>query len=728
MDMHERRYAHNSNPNPTSQMPKLHIVVGVLFACLVLLDNAEPLNAQHPQIVPAPKSIVSTKDAVGITLGDKITTNIPADKPLIREHMRAFEKALVLGVGSALEIKTGSTDAILQIKLDENLFLEEYQISIRDQRIRVKASSIKGISHATATLLQLIAQSERKTIAAMEIRDKPDCPYRSFMIDVGRNAHGLGCLKETVDLLWFYKVDSFHLHLTDDQRFAFPSKAFPKLATERGKITWKEFESLEKYARARGVTLIPELDVPGHSTILRRVYPEVFGKTTADLAKQTESRAAIKTLLDEMIELFPSSPYIHIGGDEAGGVSEEVQRDFINELHAHLKSNGKKTVVWEGPRLGEGENKVNPEVIHINWRTINFPADKMLEAGYPVVNAAWDPLYLVDHYPRNNFTMASPEYIYRNLDQFRFAHFNPGIPTFAKPVIVEPNDAVIGFCMPWWEGREENYFPLIVPRLIPMADVGWNAKQKKDFSSFDQRSISSEAIRLNAFYPVTIAASPMALEREGVFHKQTTIQLTSSLEGDIHFTLDGSEPTVESSRYTESFSLSKTTNVRAALFFAGGKQVDHGTRKTFVHVDPVKNLALGKSVTTNVTSGPIRSPARLTDGGTGTLDYFLGYPAEPEPILVTIDLGSDTPINRIVTHSFTNGSAFESYEVLVSKDGQDFTKVADRTKKPEKATSTAVHHFEKSDVRYIRISTNGCKGYVFDSFSKLIEIQAFLIE
>lgn len=291
--------------------------------------------------------------------------------------------------------------------------------------------------------------------------------------------------------------------------------------TEQDKITWEEFEDLEAYAHVRGVTIIPELEVPGHSSILSRIYPDVFGESPTDLARMTSSRAAITALLDEMIQLFPSSPYVHIGGDEAYGVPVDLQRDLINELHDHLKAKGRRTLVWEGPDLGTGANKVNEEVIHLNWRTINFPADQMLKAGYTVVNAAWDPLYIVDHYPRNNFTMTSPQYIYEELELCRFRHFNPAMRTFREPVRVNPHDRLIGFCMPWWEGREENFFPMIVPRLIPMAEVAWNLPRRRDYMDFNRRAITTEAIRSQCFYPVSISASPMALDREGVFHEQT---------------------------------------------------------------------------------------------------------------------------------------------------------------------------------------------------------------
>lgn len=675
-------------------------------------------------LVPEPQSLKLLTDKSGFELGEKFTVKLPPDAPLLESHFGALGQALQLSSNCQLELVNEATasGAHCVVSLDPDMSLEEYQLTVHPKQIHIRASDVKGVSHATATLLQLLGSQNGK-IPAVEINDRPDCSYRSFMIDLGRNPHSLECLMETVDLLWFYKVDSFHLHLTDDQRFAFPSKAFPKLASERGKITWEEFAKLEQYAHARGVTLIPELEVPGHSALLCRTYPEVFGKNSTEVAQLPSSRAAIKVLLDEMIELFPSSPYVHVGGDEAFGVPEDQQRDLINELHAYLKQKGRKTLVWEGPRLGTGGNKVNEEVIHINWRTINFPADKMLAAGYPVVNAAWDPLYLVDHYPRNNFTMASPEHIYETLDLYRFKHFNPGIPSFSKPIVVKPNEQVIGFCMPWWEGREENYFPMVVPRTIPMAAVAWKRPTSRDYLVFGQQTDAAEEVRQRGFYPVTIEASPLVLAEEGVFHDQTTITLTSSGGGAIHYTLDGSKPTQQSPRYEQAIAISDSLTLRAAAF-VDDQQVAHGSRKKLVHLNPVENLALGKPVTTTVPSGPPFSAARLTDGGTGQLDYFLGYPTEPEPILITIDLQQVVPINQVVVHSFAN-NCYESYEVLVSPDGEHFEKVASRVEKPEELTSEAVHDFAEQPTRYVRIATHGCKNYVFDSFSKLTEIQVF---
>lgn len=700
-------------------------IVSVLILALSLPAFCHSVLASHrPLLVPQPKDVSLDENSPGCKLGRTIQVFLAAKEPQLKQHFKALSEFALPSIQFEFLAVEDQENAQIRVEIEPRFDAEEYRLKIAEDRVEISASTIKGVAHATATLTQLIG-AHRIKLPALAIHDAPSCNYRSFMIDLGRNLHSLECLKETVDLLWYYKLDSLHLHLTDDQRFAFPSKAFPNLPTEEGAISWEEFAELERYARIRGITLIPELEVPGHSALLCRTYPEVFGKNSTDVARLPSSRAAIKVLLGEMIELFPSSPYIHVGGDEAFGVPEDLQRDLINELHDYLKQRGKKTIVWEGPRLGLGENKVDEDVIHMNWRTMNFPADEMLKAGYPVVNAAWDPLYIVDHYPRNNFTMASPAHIYKTLDLFRFKHFNPGIRTFASPIKVEPTDQILGFCMPWWEGREENFFPLITPRVIPMAEVAWSNPKSRDFADFDRRAATCERIRRRAFYPVAIKASPIVLEQEGVFHGKTTFTLSSQAEGEIRYTLDGSEPTKDSALFKGPFTLDRSAIVRAASFLNGAK-LGHGSRRTLTRVFPQENLALGKPVTTSATSGSPFSVERLTDGGTGNLDYYLGYPAEPEPIDLTIDLGKAMPINRVVTHAFFNQSNFESYQILVSQDGEQFTPVANRLQKPEHLSASAEHDFPETEARYVRISTHGCKGNVFDSFSRLTEIQVFL--
>jgi hexosaminidase len=624
-----------------------------LTAILILILQTTSF-AQLPALLPNPAE-ADFESGKSFSLPERITVESTGEE-LWDEHLNVFSNCLKQLSLDQHQIKwkdRGEAKPILMVTKSNKLASEAYTLEVTADLILIEASSIKGLAHATASLIQLVGENS-KAIPSVRIADQPAVPYRNLLIDMGRNPHSVELLKETIDFAWFYKLDSLHLHLTDDQRFAFPSTAFPKLWD--GLITLEQFKELEAYAVVRGVTLIPELEVPGHSTKLRNTYPEVFGKSPTDLAVSEEALTGIKTLIDEMLDVFSSSPWMHIGGDEAYGVPEELQRDLINKLHAYLKSKGKQTIVWEGTRPGEGDNRVNKEVIHINWRTINYPADQMLNNGHRVINAAWDPLYIVDHYPRTNFTMTSPQHIFENLKLTRFKHVNPGIPTFAKPIEVDPTDQLIGYCMCWWEGREENFASQVFPRLIPVADVAWNPVEQREFKEFHARCLKTEAVRTAAFNPKQSGA----------------IRSNIALPSD------------------------------------------------------TKNLASRKPVTSSATSGSPFSTERVTDGDKENLGFYLGYPAtSQQPIAITIDLQRPEIVGRVTVHAYTISGSFEKYTLQVSRDGKSYVDVGSRLDKPEKPQAMVEHKFEPQELQFIRILSHGNRGYVFDSFSKIVEVEAF---
>ncbi|MCM2373018.1 family 20 glycosylhydrolase [Aporhodopirellula aestuarii] len=688
------------------------------FVIAALLTGPTALGQNLPLVPPPHESAVVANKTMPVP--QVITVSVPSDSSW-KGHLEIFGEAIQRMTKGQHRLAFSDTgDAALVVNRHSDLADEAYSLVTNIDQIQIATSSLRGLAHATATLLQLVGAYDTGELPQLSINDSPTLSYRNFMVDMGRNPHSVELLKETIDLLWFYKVDSMQLHLTDDQRFAFPSTAFPKLWD--GLITVEQFKNLEAYAVARGVTIIPELEVPGHSEKLRGIYPEVFGKTGTDLVKSDTALEGLQTLLDEIVEVFPSSPYIHIGGDEAFGVPEDLQRDLINKLNAYLKTKGKQTLVWEGPRPGNGDNKVDTDVIHINWRTINYPADQMLEDGYQVINATWDPLYLVDHFPRTNYTMTSPQHIYETLSITRFKHMNPWIRTYNEPIEVEPSERLIGFCMPWWEGREKNYFAQVVPRLIPFAEVAWNHDIERDFDEFSPRTQKTETARMAAFYPVTIKAANLVVPEDGVFHNETDISLHADGDVEIRYTLDGSNPRITSTLYSHPLSLAKSVTVRATAF-VDGKQMGHGSRANFTAVAPTDNLALGKPVETSASSGPPFSIGRITDGGTDNLDFYLGYPAIPDPITMTIDLGTVQSVSSITVVAYTVSGSYEKYTVEVSADGKTFDEVGSRLEKPKQPTPSVDHPFPARDIRYVRVISHGNLGHVFDAFSKIVEVQ-----
>ena len=676
-------------------------------------------------VVPAPHSVNHQQGSFRIVDDTEIVIR-ESDSDHLREHAVVLSEAIRRLWNVRVPVRVGGEegqvgDILLELRDFEDSRPEgAYHMSVADSVV-IRGADLHGVANGTATLLQLMGNADNETLARVEINDYPDASFRVFLADIARYRHSLQSLKQAVDWMWLYKINYLQLHMTDDQRFTFPSTAFPKLNEKTPDFTREELRELDHYAAARGVRIIPELEVPGHSGMMRGQHPEVFGQTPTELATLDSARAGIKTLLDEIIDVFQTATYIHIGCDEAYGVPHDAQRDLVNELHEYLESKGKKTIVWEGPHLGVGDNKVSTEVVHMAWRLVEFPPDQMLEAGYTVINASWDPLYIVDHYPRNNFTMAAPEQVY-GVDRYTFKHFNPELSAYQKIEVPRDSD-VIGFCLPWWEGREENFLIICPPRIAAMSARAWNPSFEIAYKDFAQRDSVAWRTIQRISTPVVIEADNLVIKTAGVFHTETFVSLQSDIDGDIYFTLDGKDPTTASSRYSQPFKITESHRIRAAIY-SGDSRIGQISDRTFTCVHPIDNLALGKPVTSSVPSGPYFCVERLTDGGIDPLQFYVGYPTVPEPARIIVDLQAPTTMNQIIVYENATNRSYEDYTVSVSLDGVTFLQIGESTKEP-KPGGKATYDFDAVEVRYIRVTTKGHKRWVFESFTRLIEIQAF---
>ena len=613
-----------------------------MTACLAL---AGTVAAQLP-VVPQPRQMVRADGSVAIrrVTGNSIETSSQGS---------AFASALQLA-GARLQQKSSAPGRVSFRYQADAGGAEWYRIAPDDAGLVVTAAAPQGAARAAATLLQLAEIVDGvATFPRVTITDEPAMPFRCFMVDMGRNPHGPAVLRQIVDACWFYKVNYLQLHLSDDQLFSWPSRVYPKLFDERSGWSWQDFVDLEQYARARGVAIIPEIDVPAHSTILRQRYPEVFGKSPKDLATLPSATEGMKALLAELMQVFASSPYVHIGGDEAYGVPEDDQRDFVNRLARFVKQRGRRPMAWEGPRLGEGKHKVDTDVLHVNWRTVDFPAQQMLDAGYQVVNAAWDPMYIVDHYPRTMFTAVPVKRCYQ-WDLQEFKHVNHGMPTFAEPHRTRTRDGIVGFMMPWWEGRQENVAKLCVPRFAAVAATAWNPDGERDFDGFQERQ-RSLLPRCAAVARTDLGRTPFA------------------------------DPATQRDNYA----------YRAKVTASAG------------------------------TSQPVFGPDRLTNGIPDRFDHFLGYPTQPQPLEITLELRVPASVGRVVVHERAVGQSHEIYDLHVSVDGSSWQQVGTSGKGTRGEQSFVEHRFEPRTVRYVRIVTQGCHGLTFPSFSRLCEVEAF---
>ncbi len=468
------------------------------------------------RLIPMPKKCV--------TLGNKaqiIPYAIFTEREDWQKHTVAFSDTFSRGHGRSLTIgERGGIELIYDRCSSDNA----YRL-VSDGALKIYASTSEGICYGLASALQLSEPTDAGIkLPALEIEDYPDKDYRSVMVDLGREWHPFGKLLKFVDLCFFYKVKYLNLHFADNKLYTLPSNAFPKLCVDGKYYTEAEIEYLREYANARGVVLIPEFECPGHAPVLNTYYPEVFadrsegeggvfynesGEVISNKALLCASRESavegVKTLLNEIAELFPEAPYIHIGGDEANitlwdqcsdcteymnnnGIDDVygLYSDYVARIARHVLSLGKTPIVWEGfPE--KGADKIPPETIVISWENHYQTTYQLLDGGFKLINASWKPLYIVpaNTSPEPRFNWGAKE-IY-DWSVYNWQHWWEQSVAFHSPINVEPTDQVIGAMLCVWEMTFEQEINHVMANLPALAERTWTTDRVCDYEDFRRR-------------------------------------------------------------------------------------------------------------------------------------------------------------------------------------------------------------------------------------------------
>jgi hexosaminidase len=303
---------------------------------------------------------------------------------------------------------------------------ETYTLTIRDG-IVIQATAPRGLFWGTRTALQLLAEGPGRRLPQLRITDGPAFGYRGLLIDVAREFHNLDFHRRMIKALASYKLNVYHLHFSDDQSYTLPSKAFPELPTPGCHYSREEIAELCRVAEAHQVTLVPEIDVPGHVGALTRALPGFWCDHAQEppgvLCLGNEATyEMLETLFAEVMEMLPG-PYWHLGADEvryqayqgcsrcASRMAELGLTDihglynrFINRMNAFVKAQGRQMFVWEGFRP-DSEPTVDQDIVVFPF-DVKFEGmmpDDYLEGGYRLINTAWSPLYVA------GISMTTPE-------------------------------------------------------------------------------------------------------------------------------------------------------------------------------------------------------------------------------------------------------------------------------------------------------------------------------
>ena len=432
-------------------------------------------------------------------------------------HIKAFCDTFKRAHGVSLADGVGGVEVIYDSSVSENA----YRIAT-DGALKIYASTSEGLCYALATSIQLCdAVNGEINIPTVRIEDYPDKDYRAVMVDLGREWHPFNKLLKYVDLCYFYKIRYLNLHFADNKLYTLPSKAFPKLCVKDRYYTEAQIKELREYAKARGVVLVPEFECPGHAPVLNAYYPEIFSDcpegevdifrnesgeiidNKALICASSESAVeGVKTLLKEICELFPDSPYVHIGGDEANiSIWEQcvhcreymkkngingvygLYSDYVARICSYVLSLGKTPMVWEGfPE--DGSDKVPKETVVISWENHYQTTKQLLSHGFKIINASWKPLYLgpYSYAPKTKFSWGAREIFEWNV--YNWQHWWEKSKATLTPINVPPTDQVIGAMLCAWEMTYEQEISELMVNLAAISERLWKTERMRSFDDF----------------------------------------------------------------------------------------------------------------------------------------------------------------------------------------------------------------------------------------------------
>ena len=524
-----------------------NIFKSVLFSTLLLIGNSCS-DRKGIDVIPMPRSVEYHSGNFTISPETKFYTNLSAES---RQALTDYLEGTSLGSVPFAESATGNNGIELNL-CDSSIVTgnEAYRIEIDKKGIRLSASTETGIFYGLQTLLQLLNNSDNKTLPALTINDSPRFPYRGLHLDVSRHFFDKEFVKKQLDAMAYFKMNRLHWHLTDGAGWRIEIKKYPRLTSF---AAWRPFDKLNDwwvggrtfceqddpravggyytqddirevvaYAAERHITIIPEIEMPGHSEEVLATYPELScsGKpyVNADFCIGAEKTFEfLENVLLEVIDLFPSE-YIHIGGDEASKSSwktcprcqkrmadehlnsvDELQSYMIHRIEKFLNDHGRKIIGWD--EIIEGG--LSPTATVMSWRGE--------EGGIKAVKAG------------NQAIMTPGKYCY--LDAFQDApNTQPmaigGYLTLEKVYSFEPvpdslstkeAELILGVQGNVWTEHiptPEHYEYMIYPRILALAEIGWSPSEVKKWDNFHTRALQAVNMLREQGY------NPFPLEKE----------------------------------------------------------------------------------------------------------------------------------------------------------------------------------------------------------------------
>ena len=751
---------------------KKFLCISVLWVVACQSQREAVFTMKDLAVIPQPESVVPGKGSFRFTK-ETVFVIDPALMPARLPFLEQFEKAS--GFRFSVQKVALLTNYVV-IDTDTSLHKEGYTLTVNPKEIIIKAGGYNGALYALETLRQLLPKEfESATpvktdwaVPAVTITDAPQYAWRGLMLDVSRHFFPKEYILKTLDRMAMLKLNTFHFHLVDNEGWRIEIKKYPKLTeigawrvdqedklwNERtpnsanafanpaaapkkygGFYTQEDIKEIVAYASARGITVIPEIEMPAHAMSAIAAYPKlschkrpigvpsgaVWPITDIYCAGQEETFTFLEDVLTEVMELFPSK-YIHVGGDEASHTEWEkclkcqarmkdhhlkdvhqLQSYFIKRIDDFLLSKGRTLVGWDEIMDGGLANNA----VVMNWRGIEV-GKKALEQGNPVVltSDCYIDNYqgLPDYEPQANGSYLPLKTLYHySLEKENLS------PALQKNILGTQANL-------WAEhvGSTEHSEYMLFPRLLALAEISWTTDNLKNWDNFINRTQAFmkrlDVMKVNyarSMYQVV----PTVENQKGNIFLKLDCEVPNA---DIRYAL-GDTPIEKATKYHQPIALNRSTTFKATVFsgkatntITTGEVTFHKAIDKKVSYSPLYHKSYqgqGEATLTNV----IRGTKNFHDG------QWLGWLGDD--VTLTLDLEQVTEVKEVrigAMDAQASGIYFPiEFIVSLSNDGKNYREVATHNEpcvvRGKATLKDFVLKFSPTEARYIKLTLKNVK-------------------
>ena len=711
---------------------KLNLLGWLLAGLLMTACSNQPTTVANYEVVPMPLEINTTQQA-SFLLKSGVTVYYPAGNEKMQRNAEFLASYVKAQTGIELQVQAGEggkEGIVLQLGL-ANDNPEAYQLKVDASQVVISSPSEAGVFYGIQTLRKAVdvAEGSNVELPAVEINDQPRFGYRGMMLDVGRHFFSMDEIKTYIDMMALHNINRFHWHLSEDQGWRIEIKKYPKL-TEIGSMrketvighnsgkydgkpyggfyTQEQAKEIVAYAAERYITVIPEIDLPGHMQAALAAYPELgctggpyevwtqWGVSDNVLcAGNDQTIQFIKDVLAEIVEIFPSE-YIHVGGDEcpkdkwktcpkcqtrikALGLKsdakhtkeERLQSYVIHEAEEFLNSKGRKMIGWDETL----EGGLAPNATVMSWRG----EAGGIEAAKQHHDVVMTPnTYLYFDYYQSKDTETEPMAIGGYLPIERVYSYEP----MPKSLSPEEQKYIVGVQANLWteyipDFKQVQY--MVLPRMAALCESQWCAPEKKNYEAFLQRVSRLIDIYAKNGWNYATHIFDVMLDLKPNTETGTLDAVARTIDNaPIYYTLDGSEPTTASEKYTDVIKIDKPCTLRTVAIRPSGSSkitkdeisFSKSSMKPITMLQPINKQYEFSGATV------------LVDGMTGNMNYKTGrwiafYTNDLDAV---IDLKEATEISSMTLHTCVEKGDWifdtRGITVSVSDDNQTFKEVA----------------------------------------------------